>query len=720
MHKTFEQPAEVSRRTFLQASLMTGGALVFAFHLPGLGGSRMAFAADAPAKGKYPPSSFIRVEPDGTTVFQINKLEMGQGVNTSMAQILAEEMDCDWSKVRSESCGVAPEYNHTAFGTQMTGGSSALNSSFEQHRMIGATARAMFVQAAANRWSVEPSALHTENGFVVGEKGKLSYAELAPAVAKLSPPEKVSLKDPSKFKIIGKSVGRVDALAKTTGKAQFGIDIKVPGMLYCVVARAPVFGAKVKSSNVAAAKAVRGVKNVVELPDRVAVLAENTYAARMGRDALDVQWEKSGKENVTSESILAQYREAAKVPGAVCENTGDAVAAMKGLKMMEAEYHFPYLAHACMEPMNCTISYDGNSCEVWSGHQMPTIDRDTAAGMLGLDKEKVTVHTTYAGGSFGRRANKNSDYVVEACMIAKVVKQPIKVVWTREDDMKGGYYRPFMYHHATIGIDVKGMPHAWDHRVVGQSVVGDSFFEKMMVKDGVDPTAVEGVTESKYAVPNRRITLALQKQHVPVLWWRSVGHTHTAFVMETLIDEMATNANKDPLQYRLSLLKASPRHVAVLKLLKKNSPWGKPAKKGHAYGLAIVESFKSVVGQVIEISMEGGQPRVHRVWAAAHIGRVVNPEGAKQQMEGGILFGLSAALYGNVPIVDGAPTTNNFSDYPVARMNEAPDIKTFFVNSQETPTGLGEPGVPPVAPAMANAMYRLTKKRVRKLPFKHV
>jgi isoquinoline 1-oxidoreductase beta subunit len=349
---------------------------------------------------------------------------------------------------------------------------------------------------------------------------------------------------------------------------------------------------------------------------------------------------------------------------------------------------------------------------------MPTVDRDTAAGLLGLEKEKVTVHTTYAGGSFGRRANKNSDYVVEACMIAKVAKTPLKVVWTREDDMKGGYYRPFMYHAAKIGIDAHGMPHAWDHRVVGQSVVVDSFFEKMMVKNGVDPTAVEGVSESKYAVPNRRVTLALQKQHVPVLWWRSVGHTHTAFVMETLLDELATNAKKDPLNYRLTLLKGSPRHVAVLKLLKKNSPWGKPAPKGRAYGLAIEESFKTVVAQVVEVSMEGGLPRVHRVWAAAHIGRVVNPEGAKQQMEGGILFALSAALYGNVPIVAGAPTVNNFSDYPVARMNEAPEVKTFFVESNDTPTGLGEPGVPPLAPAVANAMYRLTKKRVRNLPFK--
>ncbi|MGZ3656031.1 MAG: molybdopterin cofactor-binding domain-containing protein [Bdellovibrionota bacterium] len=717
MHKDFELPQQVSRRAFLQTSLVTGGALVFAFHF----GGRAVAADAAPPKSvvKYPPASFIRVEPDGTTVFQINKLEMGQGVNTSMAQILAEEMDCDWSKVRSESAPVNAVFNHTGFGTQMTGGSSALNSSYEQHRTIGAMARAMFVQAAAEKWEVPTSSLHTENGFVLGSKGKLSYAELAPAVALLSPPETVLLKDPKKFKIIGKSVERVDAFDKSTGKAKFGLDVQVPGMLYCVVARAPVFGAKVKSVNDTAAKAVSGVKMVLALPDRVAVLASNTHAARMGRDALQVDWEKTGKEGVSSASILKEYQEAAKTPGAVAEDKGDTANQMgKAKKKIEAEYVFPYLAHACMEPMNCTINFDGQTCEIWSGHQMPTIDRDTAATMLGLDKERVQVHTTYAGGSFGRRANKNSDYVVEACMIALKAKTPFKVVWTREDDMKGGYYRPFTYHKAVVGLDAKGMPHAWDHRIVGQSVVGDSFFEKMMVNNGVDPTCVEGVAGSHYNVPNRFVTLALQKQHVPVLWWRSVGHTHTAYAMETLMDEIAHNAKKDPLALRLELLKGSPRHVAVLKLLKKVSPWGKPAPKGRAYGLAIQESFNSVVGQVVEVSMSDGQPRVHRVWAAAHVGRVVNPEGAKTQLEGGILFGLSAALYGKVDIADGVPTANNFNDYPVVRMNEAPEIHSFFVDSEDKPTGLGEPGVPPLAPAVANAVFRLTKKRVRTLPFK--
>lgn len=717
MHKTFRAP--VSRRDFLQTSLVASGALVMAFHLPGQS-LRWALGAEAgkDAAAKYPANAFIRVEPDGTTVFQINKLEMGQGVNTSMAQLIAEEMDADWSKVRSESAPVNPAFNHTEFGTQMTGGSSALTSSYDQHRLIGATARAMFLEAAAAKWGLTDTlGLRTSEGKVIGEKGELSYAELAPLVAKMqSPKGEIVLKDPKQFKLIGKSMARVDAMEKTNGKAIFGLDVQPLGLQYCVIARAPVFGAKVKSVDDKAARKVKGVKDVLRLPDRVAVLAENTWAARQGRDALVIEWEKTGKENVSSESILKEYRALAKKDNVVAENKGDTKAAMKKAgKFLEAEFHFPYLAHACMEPMNCTISFNGSKAEIWSGHQMPTVDRDTAASILGLDKEKVTVHTTYAGGSFGRRANKNSDYVTEACMVAKLVKKPLKIVWTREDDMKGGYYRPFVYHSAKIGLDSAGRALAWDHRIVGQSVVGDSFFEAMMVKDGVDPTAVEGVAESHYDVPNRLVTLALAKQHVPVLWWRSVGHTHTAFVMETLIDQLAGSA--DALAYRRKLLAKSPRHVAVLDLLKKNSPWGKKAPRGHAYGLAVHESFNSVVGQVAEVSFTGGAVRVHRVWCAVHCGKVVNPEGARQQVEGGILFGLSAALTGKVPIVDGAPVSSNFHDYPVLRMSEAPLIETFFVDTEEKPTGLGEPGVPPIAPAVANALFRLTKKRVRSLPF---
>lgn len=717
MFKEYVPP--VSRRSFLQASLATSGALVLSFSLPGK--ALRALAADAAGSApKYPPNAFIRVEPDGTTVFQINKLEMGQGVNTSMAQLIAEEMDADWDMVRAESAPVNPAFNHTAFGTQMTGGSTALASSYQQHREIGAAARQMFVEAAAEKWGVPAAELSTKNGKVLHPvKGEVTYSQLAPAVAKMQGPKgEVKLKDPKDFRIIGKSVIRVDAVDKSTGKAVFGLDVQPLGVQYCVVARAPVFGAKLKSVDDTAAKAVRGVKQVVRLPDRVAVLAENTHAARVGRDALVLEWEKSGKEYVSSDSILTEYKALARNENPVAENKGDVDAAMKkAKKTIEAEFVFPYLAHACMEPMNCTISFNGSKAEIWSGHQMPTVDRDTAASVLGIDKEKVTVHTTYAGGSFGRRANKNSDYVVEACQIAKIVKKPLKVVWTREDDTKGGYYRPFTYHYAKVGVDANKLPLAWDHRIVGQSVVGDSFFEAMMVKNGVDPTSVEGVAKAHYEVPHRKVTLALPKQHIPVLWWRSVGHTHTAFAMETLLDELALNAGQDALAYRRKLLASSPRHIAVIDLLKKVSPWGKRAPRGRAYGLAVHESFASVVGQVAEVSYKNKELKVHKVWCAVHCGKVVNPDGARQQIEGGVLYGLSAALTGKVPIAEGAPTASNFHDYPVLRMNEAPEVLTFFVDSDASPTGLGEPGVPPIAPAVANALFRLTKRRVRTLPF---
>lgn len=746
MHKDLTNIPEVSRRDFLKGSAVAGGALVIAFHTPvGMGRAIAASAASMSEAEKYPPNAFIRIDKDNSITIQINKLEMGQGVNTSMAQLIAEELDADWKNIRSESCAVNPVYNHTAFGTQMTGGSSALISSYDQYRKIGATARALLLQAAAKKWSVPVDSLRTENGFVIhAEKGRLSYGELSELAASLPSPKEILLKDPKDFKIIGKSVPRVDSLAKSTGKAEFGIDVQLPGMLYACVARAPAFGAKVKAFNADQAKAIRGVVDVVKIPSGIAVLGKKSYAARQGRDALQIDWDLKPEHKISSASILKDYQEKAKGKGAVAANIGDVNATMpKAASFLEAEFHFPYLAHACMEPMNCTINYDGKTCEIWSGHQMPTIDRDTAGailfpgilgtaakavgvspstmgavkGFVGMGEERIKVHTTYAGGSFGRRANKNSDYVVEAAHLAKIVKKPLKIMWTREDDMHGGYYRPFTYHKVKIGLDSSGLPLAWNHSIVGQSVVGDSFFEKMMVKNGVDPTVVEGVSDSPYEVANRHVEVQLTKQPVTVLWWRSVGHTHTAYVMETLMDEIAEKSGVDALELRKKLLAKSPRHMKVLELLAKNSPWGKKAPEGRAYGLAVHESFKSVVGQVAEVSFKNGAVKVHKVWCAVDCGRVINPEGAKTQIEGGIVYGLSAALYGKVPIEEGRPGVSNFNDYPVVRMNEAPQVEVFFVEGEDKPTGLGEPGVPPIAPAVANALYKLTKKRARFLPF---
>lgn len=752
MRHDFEMPKQIDRRDFLRASLVGGGALVLAFHSPLKAGKAFAAASeggaaasDASDADKYPPNAFVRIDPTNVVTIQINKLEMGQGVNTSLAQLIAEELDADWSLVRSESAPVHPAFNHTGFGTQMTGGSSALISSYDQHRKIGAALRSMLLQAAAAKWGVPLESLSTEKSFVVHkEKGKLSYGELAADAAKISPPKTVKLKAEKDFKIIGKSVPRVDAKEKSNGKAVFGIDVCVPGMLYAMVARSPVFGAQLKGFKDSAARAVPGVIDVVRLPNSVAVLAKNTYAARLGRDALEIEWDTKGNERLSDASILASYKELAKKKGAVAKDEGNVQNALATTaKQIEAEYHFPYLAHACMEPMNCTIDYDGKNCTIWSGHQMPTVDRDTAAeilspglvvkaagamgigpegvgavkGMMGFGAKGIKVVTTYAGGSFGRRANKNCDYVVEAAQLAKIVKKPLKITWSREDDMHGGYYRPFTYHKATIGLDEKGKPTAWNHSIVGQSVVGDSFFEKMMVKNGVDPTVVEGVSDSKYQVPNRHVECHLAKQPVTVLWWRSVGHTHTAYVMETLLDEIAEAGKRDALALRKELLANSPRHQKVITLLEKNSPWGRKAPAGRAYGLAVHESFNSVVGQVAEVSYKDGKVRVHKVWCAVDCGLVVNPEGARAQIESGIVFGLSAALYGHVKIEGGAAGVSNFHDYPVLRMDEMPKVEVFFAEGGEKPTGLGEPGTPPIAPAVANALFRLTGKRIRHLPF---
>jgi isoquinoline 1-oxidoreductase beta subunit len=479
-----------------------------------------------------------------------------------------------------------------------------------------------------------------------------------------------------------------------------------------------VFGATLVKFDGSKAKQIPGVTDVVKMKNGVAVLAKNTWAARRGRDAIEAQWNTAQKDQFSDESLMKDYKEFAKKPSIQVQKDEAAAAKLAQAKrVLTAEYEFPFLAHAAMEPMNCTVNYDGHSAEIWSGHQMPTADRMVAAQILGLPPEKIKVNTVYAGGSFGRRGSKMSDYAAEACEIAKLVKKPIKVTWTREDDMRGGFYRPMFFHQARIATDAHGMPEAWHHTIVGQSILKGTAFEGMMRGSPVDPVAVEGVHESAYHIPGIHIDLELPTLDVPSLWWRSVGNTHTAYVMETLIDELAVNAKIDALKYRRQLLTGKARHMAVLDLLAKHSPWGKPAMRGHAYGLAVHESFNSVVGHVVEVSIQDGKPKVHRVWSAVHCGRVVNPDGARTQVEGAIAYGLSAALYGRIKFEKGRVITGNFNDYQVLRMNEMPKIEVFFARSEDPPTGLGEPGLPPLAPAVANAVFKLTGKRVRKLPF---
>lgn len=713
-----EEKTIVNRRDFLTTTAAAVGGLIVAFNMPV---ANRLIAAEAPkAAPTYAPNAFIHIAPDNTITMVINKLEMGQGVNTSMAQLIAEELECDWTKIKSVSAPVDAVYNHTAFGTQMTGGSSALASSWDQHRKLGAGMREMLTEAAAKRWGIPVASVKAENGFLISSKGKLSYGEVAEEANKIQFPTNPKLKAAKDFKVIGKSMKRVDASGKVDGTAVFGMDVRIPGMLYAVVARTHIDGGVIDSYNEKAARAVSGVVDVVKFSDfKVAVIAKNTYAAKMGREALNVKFKSNANDKASSDQWMKDFKAMADQKGILAENKGNVDEAMaKSKTQFIAEYEFPYLAHSSMEPLNCTINYDGKKAELWSGHQMPTIDRETAAKVLGLKPEDVTVHTTYAGGSFGRRASKNSDYIVQTCELAKVYKKPFKMVMTREDDTHAGYYRPLTFHRVKIGLDDKNHVASWDHFVVGQTVMGNSFFGDMMIKNGLEATVTEGVTESHYKFTNFRVQQTVPQTPVKTLWYRSVGHTHTAFVMETMIDELAHKSKMDPLKFRQAYLKDSKKHMAVLEQLKKMTGWGtKKAPKGRAWGLAIHESFGTVVGQVAEVSMVDGLPHVHQVWCSSHCGQVVNPEVAKTQIEGGIVFGITSVMHHGLNIVDGQIQQGNFKEMPVVRMFDAPVVHAEFIKTTDAPTGLGEPGVPPIAPAIANAVFQLTNKRVRVLPF---
>jgi isoquinoline 1-oxidoreductase beta subunit len=544
---------------------------------------------------------------------------------------------------------------------------------------------------------------------------------LAGKAAGLPVPADVALKDPSRFTLIGTSVPRVDAKSKTDGTAQFALDVRLPGMLTAVVARPPVFGAKVKSVDAAPAKAVKGVVEVVQVPSGVAVVATNFWAAAKGREALNVQWDDAGAETRGTAEIMSEYKALAEKPGMPARSQGDAAKALAGAaKTITAAFEFPYLAHAPMEPLDCVVRLDGNRCEIWAGDQFQTIDQGNAAAAAGLKPDQVQIHTLMAGGSFGRRANTVSDYIVEAVHIAKALDRgtPVKLVWTREDDIRGGRYRPMYYHTLTAGLDTQGRPVAWQHRIVGQSIIGGTPFEPVMVKDGVDGTSVEGAANLPYDIPNLAVDLHTTKVGVPVLWWRAVGSTHTAYSTEVFIDELAHAAGKDPVEFRRALLTHHPRHKAVLELAAEKAGWGTKLPEGKARGVAVHESFSTFVAQVAEITMQAdGSVKVDRVVCAVDCGRAINPDVIRAQMEGGIGFGLGGVLYGEVTLDKGEVQQSNFHDYRVLRIEEMPKVEVHIVPSTEAPTGVGEPGVPPIGPAVANAVFAATGRRVRSLPF---
>ncbi|AKM31196.1 carbon monoxide dehydrogenase [Pandoraea faecigallinarum] len=718
--------AGVSRRGFLKTSAIAAGGLMLEMSLPGM--MRTAGAQGATAVPVV-PSAFVHIAPDDTVTIQVNRLDFGQGVQTALPMLVAEELDCDWAKVRGELAPAGDAYKDPMFGIQMTGGSGSVAHSWMQYRRIGASARAMLIAAAAQQWKVPADQLRTENGVVIGPNGKrATYGSLAARAQALPVPANVALKDPSAFRLLGKPTRRLDAKAKSTGTPMYGMDFKLPNMKVAVVARPPVFGAKVKSFDARAAKAVKGVRDVLEIPDdrggtAVAVVADGYWQAKTGRDALKAEWDTSGVEHVDTTKQLAKFRELARTPGVVAIDAD--VSGLKGApKTIVAEYSFPYLAHAPMEPLNCTVQLSDKGAEVWTGTQFQTVDQAAIARTLDLKPEQVRLHTLMAGGGFGRRAVPTSDYGIEAAQVAKAWRraghrEPVKVIWSREDDIHGGYYRPMYVHRAEIGVDARGNVLAWNHTIVGQSILQGTPFEKMLVKNGIDGTSVEGVSGTPYAVP-LRLTLHSPQVNVPVLWWRSVGNTHTAFVMETLIDELAKNAGQDPVAYRYALLgEKHPRHREALALAVERSGYGKTKlPEGQAWGVAVHESFDSVVAYVVVAEMRNNAPRLVSAVAGVHCNFAVNPLTVAAQVEGAALMGLGTTLPGAaITMKDGEIEQSNFHQYTVARLTDMPAISVHIVASGDAPTGMGEPGLPPLAPAYANALAALTGKRLRALPF---
>jgi isoquinoline 1-oxidoreductase subunit beta len=719
-------PGAIDRRSFLKLSGAAGAAGFALGVFPAT--AQQPAAAPAGLKPTQQPAGFIAIAPDGTVTITCNRMDMGQGIETGLAMIAAEELDCDWAKVKSAFGSEQGQYVDPMIGMHLTGGSASIKNSYAQYRELGARTKAMLLAAASKKLGVPPADLKVANGVVTGGGKSLSYGALAADAMKLPVPETVALKDPRQFKIIGKPTGLLVSKAKSSGTQQYAIDVKRPGMLTAVIAQPPMFGGKVKSFDAKAALGMKGVKAIFQLPldgasQGVAVVADTFWQAKQARDAVKVEWDNSTADKVDSARQMAEYKALAKTPGKYKYNADVAKLANAAGKI-EAEYTFPYLAHAAMEPLSCTVDLTKDKCEVWSASQMPGVDAANIAKATGLKPEQVHINVQMSGGGFGRRAVPSSEWHVEAVNVAKGLLDagkpaPVKVVWTREDDMEAGYYRPMHVHKASIGYDKDGNITAWDHTIVGQSILTGSPFESFMVKDGIDATITEGMKEP-YDVP-MRLGIHHPKQNVPVLWWRSVGSTHTAYVMETLLDEVATATKQDPVAFRKRLIDAKkyPRHLAALDLAVEKSGYGKKElPKGRAYGVAVHESFESVIAYVVEASMQGDKPTLHKVTAGVHCNLAVNPRTIEAQVQGAALMGLGTCLPGEaITLKDGLVEQKNFSAYSVPRITDMPVVEVHIVPSADAPKGMGEPGLPPLAPAFANAIAKLTGKRLRSMPF---
>jgi isoquinoline 1-oxidoreductase beta subunit len=695
-----------TRRAFLETTTASSLGLVLGFHLPKKGALMdQAQAAAAPAE----LNAWIRIAPDNTITLIASESEMGQGVLTSLPMILAEELEADWTKVRSEHALTDPRY-----GSQGTGGSSSIRGDYPSLRKVGAAAREMLVAAAAATWRVPATECVAKLSVVThtASKRRLTYGALAAKAATLPPPADPVLKDKKDFTIVGKPTKRLDTRAKAMGTATFGIDVKVPGMLIAQVAHCPIFGGKVKRFNAAQAEAVPGVHKVVEIPTGVAIVADNYWAAKQGKELLEIEWDAGTNGDLSSATIATKLREIVDA-GASARKEGDVDAALAAAtRKLEAEYEVPYLAHAPMEPMNCTADVRADACEIWAPTQFQTASRETAAKITGLPSAKVTLHTTFLGGGFGRRAQQ--DFLVDAVHTSKAIGKPVKVIYTREDDMHAGWYRPVAYNKMAGALDAEGWPVAWSHKIASPSILSNF---GALPPSGIDAQSIEGAANLPYKIPNLSVTCAKADFPVTVWFWRSVGSSINAYITECFLDELALLGGKDPVDVRRRLLVDKPRHLRVLNLAAVQSGWGSPLPTGRARGVAVHESFGSIVAEVAEVSLRpDGTPRVHRVVCAVDCGQFVNPDTIKAQMESSIVFGLSAALYGKIDISGGRAVQGNFDTYKVVRMNEMPQVDTFIVAEGDPMGGIGEPGTPPIAPAVVNALLALTGKPIRKLP----
>ena len=719
--------ASVSRRSFLRVSATAVGGLLVA---PYADVPALAQTGKQAVPPSYPPGAFVHVMPDGRIVIIVNRVELGQGITTSLPMILADEMDADWSRVTTELAPAADVYKDPIFGIQIVAGSASIANSFQQYRELGAKTRAMLVAAAAKRWNVTPKECHTAASIVHGPGGTSArYADLAGDAARLPVPDKVPLKDPSQFRLIGKRTGRIDGPSKGNGSFKFALDVDLPGMRIAVLARPPVFGGRVKSIDDREARAVSGVREIFEIPlvsgTAVAVVADRFWTAKRARDVLKIEWDLSGIERVDSAELSSRYKELARSPGKLSLDQGDrtAIDRITAGNRILAEFEFPYLAHAAMEPLSITMRYDGNGAEVWSAGQGPTVERVAIAKVLGLEPERVTHHVLPGGGAFGRRGSMDSHLEREGAAVAKRLPGiPVKLVWTREDDMRGGYYRPAFVHRVEVGIDTDGQPSAWRHVVVGQSFLlgSGTFGEPFLVKDGVDFLAVEGTVNCPYVIPNFHVSVHHPTVNVPTLSLRSIGHTHNSFVVETLIDELAARANIDPIAYRLKLLKPDAKKPrAVLTLLQEKSvAWRSRVSRNHALGTAVSDYQNSACACIADVSIENNRPRIHRVMVAVHCGLAVNPLTVESQFQGGLVFGLTQLMArGAITLKDGLVEQRNFDGYTPPYIADAPiDVEVHIVPSTDVPTGVGECPVPLIAPAVANALAQLTGKRYRTLP----